>query len=290
MVLKVDVESAVKAAINRRTPNKASYSRNKAMDESRRTFLKKLGGAAAAGCGLSLLGAAGKAVEGSRQATAASAEQWGLVVDVQKCLREEVRSACIEACHREHNVPQMPNPKEEVKWIWSANYENAFPDEAHPFVAESLKGKPVLVLCNHCTHPACVKVCPTEATWKRQSDGIVMMDMHRCIGCRYCIAACPYGARSFNWRDPRPYLKGVSPYPTRTKGVVEKCNFCAERLREGREPACVEAAKKTSGGEGALVFGDLSDRNSEVSRLLREKVTICRRLSLGTGPNVFYIV
>jgi len=72
--------------------------------------------------------------------------------------------------------------------------------------------------------------------------------------------------------------------------VVEKCNFCEERLREGREPACVEAAKKVPGGEGALVFGDLSDPNSDVSRLLRQKVTICRRLSLGTGPNVFYIV
>jgi molybdopterin-containing oxidoreductase family iron-sulfur binding subunit len=119
-----------------------------------------------------------------------------------------------------------------------------------------------------------------------------MMDMHRCIGCRYCIAACPYGARSFNWQDPRPHIKdGIRPeYPTRTTGVVEKCNFCEERLRDGKEPACVAACKNIPGGEGALTFGDLSDPNSDISRLLRQKNTLCRRPSLGTGPNVFYIV
>jgi len=261
------------------------------MDESRRSFLKRVG-YAAAGCGLPLLGAAAIAWKGNSRDAAAPERQWGMVIDLRKCLREEVRRACQEACHRAHNVPEIPSPKEEVKWIWSERYENAFPDEAHPFVAESLKEKPVLVLCNHCTHPACVKVCPTEATWKRQRDGIVMMDMHRCIGCRYCMAACPYGARSFNWRDPRPYLEAplASTYPTRTKGVVEKCNFCEERLAEGFEPACVEAAAGVAGGEGALVFGDLADPDSAVSRLLNEKVTICRRLTLGTGPNVFYIV
>jgi Fe-S-cluster-containing dehydrogenase component len=267
------------------------------MDDSRRDFLKKIGCAAlVTGGGFPLLAAAGRALEEEGGAAAAEGKaspgkQWGLVIDIQKCLGEEVRRACSEACHREHNVPQLPDAKEEVKWIWTEQYENAFPDEAHPYTADRLKEKPVLVLCNHCTNPPCCKVCPTEATWKRPSDGIVMMDMHRCIGCRYCIAACPYGARSFNWRDPRPYLPaGHSDYPTRTKGVVEKCTFCAERLRNGREPACVEAAQKVSGGKGALVFGDLTDHQSQVSRLLREKHTICRRLSLGTGPNVFYIV
>jgi molybdopterin-containing oxidoreductase family iron-sulfur binding subunit len=118
-----------------------------------------------------------------------------------------------------------------------------------------------------------------------------MMDMHRCIGCRYCIAACPYGARSFNWSDPRAHLATIRPeYPTRTKGVVEKCTFCEERLREGREPACVEAAQAVPGGEGALVFGNLSDPDSEVSRLLRTRYSIRRRPGLGTGPNVFYLV
>jgi molybdopterin-containing oxidoreductase family iron-sulfur binding subunit len=158
-------------------------------------------------------------------------------------------------------------------------------------MADSLKDQPVLVLCNHCSNPPCVKVCPTKATWKRESDGIVMMDMHRCIGCRYCIANCPYGSRSFNWRDPRDSIGEIRPeFPTRSIGVVEKCNFCVGRLREGREPACVEAARQVPGGEGALTWGDLSDEDSDVSQLLRKEHTICRRPNLGTGPNVFYIV
>jgi molybdopterin-containing oxidoreductase family iron-sulfur binding subunit len=263
------------------------------MDQSRRSFLKRVGYAAlGAGCAAPLFGAAGRALQEGLGAAAPGGKQWGLVIDVQKCLRQQVRSACTEACHRAHNVPQIPDPKQQIQWIWSERFENAFPDEAHPYTAESLKNQPVLVLCNHCSKPPCVKVCPTAATWKREQDGVVMMDMHRCIGCRYCIAACPYGARSFNWRNPRPYLQeAVQPdFPTRTKGVVEKCNLCEERLREGLELACVAAASKVLGGEGALTFGDLSDPDSAVSRLLRQKQTICRRYSLGTGPNVFYIV
>jgi len=279
------------------------------MDKSRRSFLKKAGYlAVGAGCGFPLLGAAGRALQDGHCPQKPAGTQWGMLVDVKKCLRKEVRQACSDACHRVHNVPTITdekgnlNPEEEVKWLWSETYENAFPDQDHRYTADSLKGQPVLVLCNHCSEPPCTRVCPTAATWKRESDGIVMMDMHRCIGCRYCIAACPYGARSFNWRDPREtdeagklrHFGGVeklpSTFPARTKGVVEKCNFCAERLRDGREPACVEAARGVPGGEGALVFGDLSDPDSEISKLLREKHTICRRASLGTGPNVFYIV
>jgi len=113
-----------------------------------------------------------------------------------------------------------------------------------------------------------------------------MMDMHRCIGCRYCIAACPYGSRSFNWRDPRPFIKNLNKeYPTRTRGVVEKCNFCAERLAKGLHPACVDACE-----EKALVFGDLEDPESEVRALLRENYAIRRKPALGTNPEVYYIV
>lgn len=263
------------------------------MDEDRRSFLKQAGYTGLAlGCGFPFLGTSCSASRRGPSGAGRSSSQWAMVIDIQKCLREEVRRACIEACHREHNVPTIPDPKEEVKWIWSEKYKNAFPDQAHAYMAASLDGKPVLVLCNQCTNPPCVKVCPTKATWKREQDGIVMMDMHRCIGCRYCMAACPYGARSFNWRDPRPYLESpIRPeFPTRTKGVVEKCNFCAERLRDGLEPACVAAAREVAGGEGALAFGDLSEPSSDVSQLLRQKHTICRRLSVGTGPNVFYIV
>jgi molybdopterin-containing oxidoreductase family iron-sulfur binding subunit len=262
------------------------------MDEARRSFLKKVGYAAAtAGCGFPLLAAAQSALKSGHPAAMPAADgttQWGMVVDVEKCLRPKVREACQTACHRAHNVPQIDDPEEEVKWIWTENYSNAFPDQNHQYA----KDMPVLVLCNHCAKPPCVKVCPTQATWRREDDGIVMMDMHRCIGCRYCIAACPYGSRSFNWLDPRSFLSGpvTSSFPTRTIGVVEKCNFCAERLRDNQEPACVEAAREVDGGEGALTFGNLRDPDSEVRRLLEEKYTICRRPSIGTRPNVFYIV
>jgi Fe-S-cluster-containing dehydrogenase component len=264
-----------------------------AMKESRRSFLKRAGRLGlGVGCGFPLLSALSCTARREAARGAAPARQWGLVIDIQKCLREDVRRACIAACHHAHNVPAIPDPKRAIEWIRSVTYEEAFRDEAHPYTAASLQGQPVLALCNHCTSPACVRVCPTQATWKREQDGIVMMDMHRCIGCRYCLAACPYGARSFNWQDPRPFLGDeIRPdYPTRTKGVVEKCTFCVERLRDGREPACVVAAREVPGAEGALTFGDLSDPDSNVRRLLRQKETICRRPSLGTDPNVFYIV
>ena len=117
--------------------------------------------------------------------------------------------------------------------------------------------------------------------------------MHRCIGCRFCMAGCPYGARSFNWRDPRgkdangrPFIKKLNrEYPTRTKGVVEKCTFCTDRLAVGKMPACVEKAPP-----GGLVFGDLDDPRSAVRKIVSTRYTIRRKPELGTGPNVYYIV
>jgi molybdopterin-containing oxidoreductase family iron-sulfur binding subunit len=273
------------------------------MSDTRRDFLKKLGlGTVGAGVALPLLdparwvGAQEAAGGAASAASLAGTRQWAMVVDVEKCLRDDVRRACVEACDLAHNVPTIPDPEEDVRWIWSADYEHVFPDEVHAHTPDALRELPVMVMCNHCTDPSCVKVCPTGATWKREEDGIVMMDMHRCIGCRYCMAACPYGARSFNWRDPRDHVardasgKPLSDYPTRTAGVVEKCTFCAERIRVGGTPACVEAAAQVPGGEGALTFGDVSDPASEVSRLLRDRNTVVRRVGLGTGPNVYYIV
>ena len=131
----------------------------------------------------------------------------------------------------------------------------------------------------------CVRVCPTQATWKRE-DGIVAMDWHRCIGCRYCVAACPYGSRSFNWMDPRGHLSAPNAaFPTRSRGVVEKCTFCVERLSAGKVPVCVEACP-----EKAIVFGNLADSGSEIRRLLRSRYHARRRSELGTSPQVFYIV
>jgi molybdopterin-containing oxidoreductase family iron-sulfur binding subunit len=264
------------------------------MDESKRGFLK------VAGC--SLLGAlgvtwarppqVGSVPTGNieRFPDALSAKKWGMVVDTKKCQEKEGCTACIQACHRTHNVPEISNAEEEIKWIWKESYEAALPDQAHKYTEAALKEKPVLVFCNHCESAPCVRVCPTQATWKREEDGIVMMDQHRCIGCRYCMVACPYGSRSFNWQDPRPHLEGrLNPdFPSRTKGVVEKCNFCAERLAKGLMPVCVEACRKE--GVGALAFGDLEDPNSAVSRILRERHSLQRKPALGTEPQVYYTV
>ena len=219
------------------------------------------------------------------QTASGVATRWAMVVDPSKCLKKEGCTDCIGACHKAHNVPMIHDALHEVKWIWTEPFENAFLSQESAYTEAALKDKPVLVFCNHCDNPPCVRVCPTQATWRRE-DGIVMMDWHRCIGCRYCVAACPYGSRSFNWFDPRPYIPEVTTdFPTRTKGVVEKCTFCAERLAKGQPPACVVACP-----EKALVFGNLADSQSEVRQLLQSRYTIRRKPELGTAPDVFYIV
>ena len=217
---------------------------------------------------------------------ALTAQHWAMVVDMSKFKTNEDIKKVVSACHTTHNVPDFGNIKDEIKWIWKETYEHTFPDQENPYMEEKIKEMPFLALCNHCEHPPCVRVCPTQATFKRKQDGIVMMDMHRCIGCRFCMAGCPYGSRSFNWRDPRPFIKNENKdYPTRTKGVVEKCTFCTERLAVGKLPACVEAAPK-----GGLIFGDLADKNSEVRKIVETRYTIRRKAELGTGPSVYYLI
>lgn len=257
------------------------------MSIDRREFLK-IAGLAGAGIGLAgvnLLFRTGvDASQFSPPAGALTAKRWGMVVDIRKFSTDEDYSSVIEACHRVHNVPHINNPDDEVKWIWTDTFKHAFPGQQNEYIPGGLKEKPILLFCNHCENPPCVRVCPTKATFKRQ-DGIVVQDYHRCIGCRFCMAACPYGSRSFNWVNPRPYIKETDPgYPTRMIGVVEKCNFCAERLARGLQPACVEASK------GALVFGDLEDPASEVRKVLAGHYSLRRKPELGTQPSVFYIL
>ena len=216
---------------------------------------------------------------------ALKAKQWAMVIDTREFESEEDLEPLIEICHKIHNVPHLENKRHEIKWIWGAHYHNAFPGKAARFLSEEVEHKPFFVLCNHCENPPCVRACPTKSTWKRESDGVVLMDFHRCIGCRFCMAACPFGARSFNYRDPRPFIHEINTeFPTRSKGVVEKCNFCVERLAVGQLPACVEAS------EGKLHFGDLFDPESNVRELIRTHYTIRRKQTLGTEPSVYYIV
>ena len=250
----------------------------------RRSFLTLAGVTACA----PVASALARALKAEPAPNAITARRLALVVDSRKCVKKEGCQACTQACHAGHNVPTMPEPRHAVKWIWKEPYELVFPDEVTPYTEAALKTRPMMVLCNHCDNPPCVRVCPTQATWKRR-DGLVMMDEHRCIGCRYCVTACPYGSRSFNWRDPRPFIPAENrEFPTRTRGVVEKCNFCAERLAVGKTPLCVEACERIQCG--ALTFGDAGDPNSAVAALLRANNVVRRRPNLGTAPHVFYIL
>ncbi|MCX6543333.1 MAG: 4Fe-4S dicluster domain-containing protein [Acidobacteria bacterium] len=255
------------------------------MSISRRGFL----GAAA---GLSALALAGRSALETQPrepepggGTPAAGTRWALVIDPRKCLEAGDCTKCVDVCHTVHNVPAIAEPAHSVKWIWKEPFERTFPSLQTDYPPDDLRDKPVMVLCNHCDNPPCVRVCPTQATWRRD-DGIVMMDWHRCIGCRYCMAACPYGSRSFNWKDPRPSLVQTTPdFPTRSKGVVEKCTLCEERLAKGQPLACVAACPAK-----ALVFGNLADPASEVRSLLRSRFTIRRKPELGTRPAIYYIV
>jgi Fe-S-cluster-containing hydrogenase components 1 len=257
------------------------------MNHTRRNFLKFMGLAAAglctasAGKALALSGSTETVKEGAQTA---HAKRWAMVIDTKKVGTKETIEVLAKACHSAHNVPNIPG-KQNIKWIWAAGFEEAF-DQPNNYMDEDMEKREFPLLCNHCTHPPCVRVCPTKATFQRP-DGIVTMDYHRCIGCRYCMAGCPFGARSFNFMDPRKYLDPTAlnkEYPTRMRGVVEKCTFCVERLAKGKQPACVEVSN------GAVAFGDLSDANSEVRKLLREHYTIRRKPSLGTEPGVYYII
>lgn len=251
----------------------------------RREFLKTAGLAAASMSLVSPVCALAESTPGSYETPGSNrtAKRWGMVVDTRKMASPALQQKVIAACHDWHNVPAFGGPKE-VKWIWSDSYDAAFPEQAMDLPPGSLARRPFLLLCNHCENPPCVRVCPTKATFKRP-DGVVVMDYHRCIGCRSCMSGCPYGARSFNFTDPQRFVaKPNLEYPMRMRGVVEKCTFCVERLAKGLLPLCVEAS------EGGILFGDLADEHSPVRKALENTIAIRRKPALGTGPGVYYIL
>lgn len=190
--------------------------------------------------------------------------RWGMLIDVEKLA--DGGAKMVQACQQEHGWGNEPNssPEQQAQWIRTVKVTDK--TTRHSF---SLP-----VMCQHCEHPPCVDVCPTGASMKR-ADGIVQVNRHTCIGCRYCMMACPYKARSFV-HEP---LKDQRPRSPRGIGTVESCNMCVHRIDQGRLPACAEAEPE------AVIFGDLNDPNSRISQTLAEQggKQIRADLKLNTG-------
>jgi molybdopterin-containing oxidoreductase family iron-sulfur binding subunit len=146
----------------------------------------------------------------------------------------------------------------------------------------------ITLSCQHCENPACTRVCPVGATYKDEKAGIVHQDYSMCIGCRMCMAACPYtGVRSFNWEEPQYAIDvrlGDADTPEHQKHTVEKCTLCAHRIARGEEPACVDVCPAR-----ARHFGDLDDPHSEVSKLIVSRAYKQLKLEEGTNPSVYYL-
>jgi molybdopterin-containing oxidoreductase family iron-sulfur binding subunit len=198
---------------------------------------------------------------------------------------------CVEACHRENNHDRDTN-QSYIRVLelpkGSLGLEGGDSTYRHPVPAEDKFYMPVQ--CQQCDEPPCVDVCPVEATWK-EDDGIVVVDYNWCIGCRFCLAACPYFARRFNWTTPTYHAGGINPdmhyigNRPRFKGTMEKCTFCIQRSRTGRYPACVESCPV-----GARKFGNLLDPESEIRKLIATKRVFRLKEELGTHPKFFYFI
>ncbi len=200
---------------------------------------------------------------------ASDAKRWGMLIDISQCA--DGCTDCVSACSKENGWGDTGNPLIDAQWIRKVTVKNPKNDVTKSFP----------VMCQHCANPPCVDVCPTGASFKR-ADGIVLVDKHTCIGCRYCMMACPYSARSFI-HEP---LEDQKPYAPRGKGTVESCTLCVHRVDEGGTPACVEACG--SAGHKALLFGDLNDPESEISKRIESFPTRKIRVDLGTDPGVHY--
>ena len=217
---------------------------------------------------------------GAARSAAGSPFRWGMAIDLRKCIGCKY---CVYACQAVNDVP------DDMRWNVHLLDRTQTGEVFH-------MTRP----CLHCQDAPCVSVCPVGATFVRD-DGLVMMDYDKCIGCRYCQVACPYGARSFNWQE-RGATSGYQPewgnaeVTVRPRGVAEKCTFCAHRIDRGlpqglmpgidraATPACVNICPVR-----ARVFGDLNDPNSPVSRAIAENPTFRLREDLGTEPKVYYI-
>ncbi len=206
-------------------------------------------------------------------------KRYAIVVDTQRCTGCHT---CGIACKLENNLPA------DVWWnraVTMAPHGINAPNGTYPNVDMDF----CTVQCQHCENPACVKVCPVGATYKDAETGVVRQDYDKCIGCRMCMAACPYtGVRTFNWEEPKHYVDwafGDRDVPSHQKHVVEKCTMCWHRLARGETPACVESCPVY-----ARFHGDLNDPNSEVSQLLRDRQYMTLLPEEGTNPSIYYLV
>ena len=237
------------------------------VDTSRRKFIGW--GAAMAGVaiapGISLFDIAhGRAPE----QPASSAVRWGMLVDANACA--DGCNACVTACHTENGVTGSGRDTD-AQWIRKVELKDM----------RTGKSASLPMMCQHCAEPPCVDVCPTGASFKR-ADGIVLVDKHICIGCRYCMMACPYKARSFIHEAVTDQVPDVP----RGKGVVESCTLCVHRVDRGEIPACVEACAQE--GHQAIVFGNLNDPNSDIAQRIATQASKQVRADLNLDTGVRY--
>jgi molybdopterin-containing oxidoreductase family iron-sulfur binding subunit len=199
--------------------------------------------------------------------------RWGLLIDANQCASG--CSDCVDACSQInglHSADPHSAASQQPQWIRKVTIKDK----------QTGKENSLPVMCQHCEHPPCVDVCPTTASFKR-ADGVVLVDRHLCIGCRYCMMACPYKARSFV-HETLTDQKGHAP---RGKGTVEACNLCTHLIdQEGGLPACVQACSQA--GHNAMIFGDLNDPNSEIAQRLAAENSTALRPDLKLNPGVRY--
>jgi molybdopterin-containing oxidoreductase family iron-sulfur binding subunit len=240
------------------------------MSLTRRDFLGFAGAAAAVttlGPGIRLI----ELAQARPPEEAVSARQrWGLLIDTHKCA--DGCNACVTACSEENGIQTHGRPATDPQWIRKVNVKDKQTGFSQSFP----------MMCLHCEHPPCVDVCPTGASFRR-ADGIVLVDKHICIGCRYCMMACPYKARSFIHED----TTGQKPHAPRGKGTVESCTLCVHKVDRGDgTTACAEACRKE--GHEAIVFGDLNDADSEIRKRLAAGASTQIRPDLNLNTGVRY--
>jgi molybdopterin-containing oxidoreductase family iron-sulfur binding subunit len=246
-----------------------------AINAERREFLTQAGAAGALlalAPGLKLIELAGAEPDAG---AVSDTTRWGMLIDTTRCA--EGCDACVRGCNKEHGLGGEHEPvaagRPDIAAQWIRKLELSDP--------QSGRTHSLPMLCQHCAQPPCVDVCPTGASFKR-ADGIVLVDKHICIGCRYCMMACPYQARSFVHEN----LTRQQPHSPRGKGTVESCTLCVHRVDRDQSPACVEACHEDGGG--AMLFGDLNDPDSAIAQRLRTTASREVRADLGLNTGVRY--